>query len=546
MEKQLRLTTGLIMATFVVLHLINHGLGLISLDAMEGFRKPFIAFWHHPLATGLLYGSVGVHFVLALLSLYRRTTLRMPMWEGFQLLLGLSIPPLIFTHVIGTRVTSELLGVTTDFKMVLEALWNLPGAAYKQTFLLLVVWGHFLIGLHYWLRLYDGYRRWLPLWQMLASLLPVLALLGFYRMGLSTETVDMGARFAALDQRHPAERALIRGMEDRMLLGYLAALGLVILARYLRAVYRVNFGSVIIEHPSRGTLAAPVGQTLLEALRDARVPHSSVCGGRARCTTCRVRVVRGAEDLEPPGPDEVRALEGVNAERDVRLACQLHLTHDIAIVPLIPPESGIHYVRKPGGVEGKEQLVAALVVDLRGSTALGERRLPYDVVFILNQFFAEMAAALNESGGHYAQFNGDGLMALYGLEVDFETGCRQALHGAQAMFRRLEDLNRRLARELDEPLKIGIGIHSGEAIVGTMGPPAAPILSAIGDTINGAARLEAKTKKLGGPLVISRDTAERSGIPLTGLTPRKVELRGRVKPLDVVVIEEPLRLSIPE
>src|SRR5690606_28568736 len=123
-----------------------------------------------------------------------------------------------------------------------------------------------------------------------------------------------------------------------------------------------------------------------------------------------------------------------------------------------------------GGVNGREQKVVILFIDLRGSTRLGERRLPYDVLFILNQFFAEMAGALNATGGHYAQFNGDGLMALYGLAGDTRAGARQALAGGADMLRRLAVLNDVLRGELDEPLRIGVGIHCGDAIVGTMGP----------------------------------------------------------------------------
>ncbi|OMH33696.1 adenylate/guanylate cyclase domain-containing protein [Motiliproteus sp. MSK22-1] len=538
MEKKLRLATGLVMALFVILHLTNHSLGLISLAWMEAYRKPFVAFWHYPLSTFLLYGSVLTHFGLALSSLYRRNTLKLPTWEMMQLLLGLSIPPLIFSHVVGTRAVAGILDVSVDYEVVIGAIWSSAGLVTKQTLLVIVVWGHLLIGLHYWLRLKPAYVRWLPFWQLLATLLPILALLGFVRVSFEVGKIDLEKRFASLNELYPQQMELIQGIEPTMWLIFVLSVLLVVLARYLRVRYRVKFGSVNIVHPTAGNLKAPVGATLLEALRQAGVPHSSVCGGRARCTTCRVRVIGGQENLQPAEMEENNALAGIKADPNVRLACQLHVDQDISIVPLIPPERSSDYVRKPGGVEGKEQQVAVLFVDLRGSTALGELRLPYDVVFILNQFFSAMVSALAQTNGHYAQFNGDGLMALYGLETDLATGCREAISGAAAMLAELERLNNRLNLELDAPLKVGIGIHSGEAIVGTMGPPLTPIVSAVGDTVNIAARLEAETKVHTVPLVVSRITAERGGVGLAGAGQYQVSVRGRKESLEVLAFTQ--------
>ncbi len=538
MDRKLRLTTGLVMAVFVIFHLINHTLGLLSLQLMEDYRHWFVLFWHHPLPTVALYGSVLIHLLLALRALYRRTTLRMPFWEAAQLLLGLAIPPLVLAHGIGTRGAAEVLAVEASFEVVIGTLWSSPALTLRQTLLVLVVWAHLLFGIHYWLRLKPGYQRWQPLLQTLASLLPVLALLGFLRAALEVEKLETAQGALTLQYQQPEGVALLQSLERGIWIAYLLALLAVLLARYLRKAKQVNRNAVVIEHSARGSLIAASGATLLDALRSARVPHASVCGGRARCTTCRVRITRGAEHLLPPEEEEIRALQGVHAEPGVRLACQLRLTGNIGIVPLVPPERALEYVGRPGGVEGAEKTVAVLFVDLRGSTALGEKRLPYDVVFILNQFFSAMAEALEQTDGHYAQFNGDGLMALYGLESGVEAGCRQALRGAAEMLSQLDRLNKRLERELESPLRVGIGIHSGEAIVGTMGPPASPIVSAIGDTINTAARLEAETRVLGGPLIVSAVTLQRAGTDIASLHSHQVSVRGRREPLQVVVMDE--------
>jgi adenylate cyclase len=150
---------------------------------------------------------------------------------------------------------------------------------------------------------------------------------------------------------------------------------------------------------------------------------------------------------------------------------------------------------------------------------------------------------LRETNGHYAQFNGDGLLAIYGLSSTPEQGCAEAIAGAQAMFRRLGTLNERLKDELAEELKIGIGIHAGEAIVGSMGPPSSPIVSALGDNVNIAARLEAQTKEFGVPLIISTTVAARSGTNMDGIDQHSIQVKGRDREVGIYTINDPLALS---
>src|SRR6185436_15681735 len=119
----LRLITGLVIASFVVGHFLNHALGVVSIDAMDRLRVMLAAWWRSPLGTGLLYGSLLTHFALALASLYRRTTLRMPLWEATQLILGLCVPPLLIGHIVGTRFNWWLLGHAVDYERVVGLLW---------------------------------------------------------------------------------------------------------------------------------------------------------------------------------------------------------------------------------------------------------------------------------------------------------------------------------------------------------------------------------------------------------------------------------------
>jgi adenylate cyclase len=169
---------------------------------------------------------------------------------------------------------------------------------------------------------------------------------------------------------------------------------------------------------------------------------------------------------------------------------------------------------------------------------MAEGRLPYDVLFILNQFVQEMAKALAATNGHYSQFTGDGLMALYGLNSpDPATGAADALRGAREMLTRLEQLNRHLKTELSHPLRIGIGIHFSEAIVGAMGPPRSQIVTAIGDTVNTAARLESLTKEFNCSIVLSRRAAEAAGLDLSGHTLHECTIKGRTGTVEFYALE---------
>jgi adenylate cyclase len=157
-----------------------------------------------------------------------------------------------------------------------------------------------------------------------------------------------------------------------------------------------------------------------------------------------------------------------------------------------------------------------------------------------------MHAALRVTGGYYAQFRGDGLLALYGLggasETRISDACRAAIEGAADMQARIERLNESMGQEIRAPLRIGIGIHAGVAIVGTMGPPEAPIYSAIGDMVNTAARLEDMTKAFGCTLVASEYVLQQAGIGPGNAPVHQVRVRGKTERLPVYAIDDPRTL----
>jgi len=532
-EAQLRLGTGLILALYVLQHLVNHSFGIVSIEAAEAYRKTVGAMFQNLPGQVLLYGSILFHALIALRSIYRRSSLRMSLWQWLQLLLGLSILPLVVGHAVGNRGFDLLGDIDPNYYYVVTSLLLKPEFLVKLVFLITVIWVHMAIGLHFWLRIKNGYDRFVPYIYALAILIPALAYVGLFRMLLQAGSwLDDQSR---LDQIYAANVAMssgdvefLRGLEAQSWMVMAALLILTLIARQFRIWIQARQGTYSITHTDGRKVRALQGVSLLEALRNARIPHASVCGGRARCTTCRVRVGSGLDELAAPNELEARALTRIKAGKEIRLACQLHPNADLSITPLVMPNQTLGSTLHSGGVQGHEEYVIAMFVDMRGSTNLGERVLAYDVVFILNRFFTELSEALGDSHGHYAQFAGDGLMALYGLEPERKQhACRDALNGAREMFRRIEQLNQQLQREFGETVQMGIGIHGGDAIVGTMGPPKTPLLTAVGDNINIAARLEAQTKVLGCDLIVSVETLERESIGFAADRAIDVEVRGR-------------------
>ena len=539
--RRIRLAAALVLLTYVVLHFSNHALGLVSLAAMEAGRWWFLALWRSWAGTLALYSAITLHGILALWLLYQRRSLRMPAWESAQYLLGLLIPPLLIAHVTGTRIAWWLVDADDPYARVVLQLWQIaPERGAGQVLALTVVWLHACIGIHYWLR----FRRWYPTarpWLFsVALLLPVLALLGFVSAGREVAALARtpgwtGSLLTSTQAPDPAEAARLLAIRQGFLNTYLLALAVVAGARGVRRLHERR-RSLRITYTTGPIVTAPVGFTILEASRLGRVPHASVCGGRGRCSTCRVRVVRGLEHLPPPTDAEHRVLARVAAAPDVRLACQTRPARDVTVTPLVPPSIDTGGALAPDARQGREREIAVLFADLRGFTRMAESKLPYDVVFFLNRYFATVGTAITGAGGVTNQFTGDGVMALFGIDGGPATGSRQALAAARAMVEGMTRLNAELAGELKAPLRLGIGIHAGPGVVGWMGWGESFYLTAVGDTVHVAARLEQATKDFHAELVVSDAVARLAGLDLSAFPVHRLEVRNRTEPVTVRVI----------
>src|SRR4029077_16031107 len=259
-----------------------------------------------------------------------------------------------------------------------------------------------------------------------------------------------------------------------------------------------------------------------------------------------IRVRGEIHSIDPPAEDEMRVLRRIGATPNVRLACQLRPRGAVEVTPLLPPfaraADGRHRVDL---AQGREQEIAILFVDIRGFTALSEGRLPYDVVFVLNRYFAAMGRAVEAAGGRVDKFIGDGVMALFGIERDAQAACREALAAARLMSERLEELNLSLRGELAQPLRIGLGIHAAPTIGGEMGYGNATAITAIGDAVNTASRLETLTKTYGCQLVVSEETVLRAGLELSAFPSHEIEIRGKRDMLVVRTVASAAELPDP-
>ena len=539
--RRIRLVTGLVLFAFIAMHFANHALGLISLRMMGEGEVWFNRVWGNTPALALFYIALVVHFSLALHALYKRRTLRMPPGEALRILFGLILPLLIFPHVLSVSLGPQLTGHDADYAHVVHALWNSPGNALRQVAALLVAWIHGCLGLWFWLR----FRPWFPRIAVpafsAALLVPVLSVLGFIAAG---KEIDSGLVTVAPFARTPAGEALaaqasltVHALFYGAILTTLAARAIV-QRRGLRSGFRITY-------PDGRQLAVPIGTSVLEASRIGAVPHVAVCGGKGRCSTCRVRVISGLDSLPPPHAAERATLERIGAPSDIRLACQLRPTAALRVAPVVtadlPRLDGGQTLQRSAGAERN---IVVLFCDMRGFTAMTERRLPFDTVFLLNRFFAAVGEAVESSDGYLDKFIGDGALALFGLGKAQDAACVDALNAAARIVRAASALNATLAQELGgAQIRVAIGLHTGPAIVGHMGYGRAASLTVVGDTINTASRMETLAKEEDAELVVSVELAERAGLPLKIGKRKIVEIRGRTAPLDVLIIGDAGRID---
>ncbi|MCK1521466.1 MULTISPECIES: adenylate/guanylate cyclase domain-containing protein [unclassified Bradyrhizobium] len=548
--RQVRLVCGVILFAYVVSHFLNHALGNISVDAMEIGVYYHMLFWQFLPVAIVFYTAALTHMGLGIYALYQRRQFRWRTVEPLQLVLGLSIPALVMAHVIGVRLGQTLYGHQKLYPQELYLFFVASNRIWTMTILLLIAWVHGCIGIYFWLRLKPFFTRAAPYLLAAAVLIPTLSLLGVYQGGRSVEVeADDGEwRTHNLTRRQlgtTAEAAMLDRITGGLTAGYLGLLALALLARGARAVRERRGGMIALSYGNGKTVRVPKGLSVLEASLRHNVPHASVCGGRARCSTCRIRIIGDHGALPEPSQREAFVLTRVGtSDPSIRLACQLRPTSDLSFFQLFTAHtlSANTQASTPARI-GQERYLVSLFVDMRGSTQLAEKRLPFDTVFIVNRFLGAVSQAVIENGGQPNQFVGDGMLALFGLSADPQTACRQALKAAAGIARHIDELNELLSHDLRQPIRFGIGIHGGEVIIGDIGYRDHIVFTALGDAVNVAARLQDMTKTLACEAIVSEEVRRTAGLADDALPQQEVAIRGRDEPMAVRVVADARELS---
>jgi len=543
-SRQLRLATGLILLAYVTTHLLNHAVLNISVAAADQMLLAQKRIWQGMAGTAGLYLSLLIHALLGIWALYQRRHVGWRPGEICQLVLGLCVPAMLANHIAVTRGALALHGLDKGYIAELYTLWLAePAWGYLQVAVLVVAWAHGCLGLYYLLRL----RRWFPQWQspllVAAVLLPTLALLGFAAGGREVERglATPGYRLAQLPVTvtgTASQKADLARLRNDFLAAYAVLIATALAARLIRALLDRRRMRVTVHYPGTRKIAVPSGFSVLEASRQHGIPHASVCGGKGRCSTCRVRILWSAASLPRPAAHERAVLHSIGADPDaVRLACQLRPLADLAVAPLIPPDvAGDFVVGRAHRIPGDERFLAIMFVDLRGSTRLAERSMPFDSVFLLGRFIAIVTRVTVESGGAPVQFLGDGLVSLFGLETDSGTACRQALAALGALEVNLAELTPLFRQETGEVFRYGIGLHCGRAIIGEIGFGGHVAFTALGDTVNLAHRLQEYARDHDATAAISSEVFVVAGHGFPQGSETLATLRGRATPMAVHLV----------
>ena len=258
--------------------------------------------------------------------------------------------------------------------------------------------------------------------------------------------------------------------------------------------------------------AAP-DRTILEAMLKAKINHTHVCGGNARCSTCRVYIMDGLSNCQPRNEKEKQLADKLGFPQNIRLACQTKISGNISIRRPVVDELDIEIILKqfdgpPGTKLGQEKDLAILFTDIENYTEFAEALPAYDVVHVLNRYYQTMNEIIVQHKGVISDVAGDGILALFGAIGDSKSPVLDAINAVRAMNAALTQFNGYLNQMYDWSFGIRAGINFGKVIVGNFDTGMMSKISAIGDAVNLASRIETANKDFGTQLLISQSAYE--------------------------------------
>ena len=539
---KLKLISGLGLVFFVTTHLLNHSLGIFGLHTIEKGQTIFLGFWRsQPFywAGGII---LATHLITTFWFLFKKKTYRgIPYKEWLRLILGFCIPYFLIGHIVATRGVHHLYGIKDSYSFFL--FQNYPYFFPYLIVMAVFAWLHGIIGLYIYLNTKKWFYKIKYGLFTIALVLPIVAVWGIQKVGdkvnQKKKTDSSWVQYIE-DVSNPDKinySAQVVRISDPITHFYFPVLLFLLLTRGVAfSVFRRK-KTIKISYLDGKKVPIPKGTSLLETSLMSNIPHAHICGGRGRCTTCRSLIIDGYDQLPLPSMEEKRVLKNIDAEPNVRLACQTKPTSDCLIHPILPPDITIDeiFFNKMAS-PGSDKEIAILFSDIRKFTSLAEKKTPYDVVFILNKYIQSMGDAIYQNDGYINKFAGDGIMALFGLNQNIKQGCQSAIKTAKMMDEKLKVLNEQLKTELENPITIGIGIHCGHVVVGDMGYKTNRHLTAIGDPVNTASRLEDLTKKYKCKLIVSSAVAEQASLNQDNFEKTQIDVRGKTESLTIYCI----------
>ena len=542
---KLKLWTGMFLMFYCVTHHMNHSLGIFGLTVVDYAREYFLLFWRNPVISFFLLFTLVIHIIFSLLRVIKMASFKgFQSHEWFQLITGILTVPLLAIHITTTGIAHRFYGVEDTY-----TFWTSPGLDYFEifffNFIMLFIWLHGYIGIKFWMKVNSNYQKYLRQADIFFLIIPLLSIVGqisIFRESDLKGFFDTEYKEKILKYSNPENIDLNVLLENTIIyfvLPYLLSIMVLFGYRFYYFKIKRRNNSIKVSYPDGGVSNIFPGMNILDASLEAGIPHAHVCGGRGRCSTCRIRIDQDLTQLEPPRQNERRILRSIGAPENIRLACQAYPKIDLNVSPLLSADANFqesYFEQKY--TYGSDREICILFADLRAFTKMSEKKLPFDIVFILNQYFKLMGQIIENNGGYLDKFIGDGTMALFGIEEGPKEGSRNAINAATKMNDILNKLNESLINDLPFPLKMGIGIHTGNVIIGKMGYKHAKNLTAVGDAVNTASRLESLTKELKSQIIISKYTFELSEHQIKDLEEDTVNIVGKNDLFDIIKIRD--------
>ncbi len=290
------------------------------------------------------------------------------------------------------------------------------------------------------------------------------------------------------------------------------------------------------------SLIADPQKSILENTLSAGVPHTHACGGNALCSTCRVYIEEGLENVCSRNEEESVLSKQLGLLPEVRLACQTKIKGDVKLKRLVLDEIDekiildIDKTDKPRSL-GVEKEASILFVDIADYTSFSEKTTPYDVVHVLNRYFHIAGTIIKKHGGRIIDYYGDGFLAIFGLDNNSEHS-ENLIKAGFELNAEIEKFDHLVHEILDKDFKIRLGAHTGKVIWGTIGIEGMQKEAAIGDTVNFASRIEQANKILNTRFLISEALHDKLKNKCSVCQSFEIEAKGHSAPMMVYSLDD--------